>query len=256
MLVTKEYDRDRALAYARRYAFVRNPLYYNYAGIGGNCTNFVSQCIYAGCCTMNFTPIYGWYYLSPAERTASWTGVEFFYNFMTGNRDQGPFAEEVEEEAVLPGDVVQLGRDGEGYYHTLLVSGRAGEDILVTANSDDALDRPLSTYTYDFRRFLHIGGVRINIPDTDDCFDSLIEGIAILPNNASRPPLPPTGMPGEPEMPAEPETPSEPQPPAAPEMPNAPEMPTLPEMPNEPVMPSEETAPVWAPQARGPYGPA
>ena len=90
MLITKEYIRERAVEYASRWAFSRNPLFYDYTGIGGNCTNFVSQCVYAGSCTMNFTAIFGWYYLSDKERTASWTGVEFFYNFMTGNKGPAP----------------------------------------------------------------------------------------------------------------------------------------------------------------------
>lgn len=191
MLVTKDYNRENAREYARRWAFSRNPLYYDYAGIGGNCTNFVSQAVYAGSCTMNYTPVYGWYYLSAGERTAAWTGVNYFYNFMVGNRDVGPFAEESTADGVTVGDVVQLGRAAGGYYHTLLVVGRAGDDILVAANSDDAYERPLSTYTYDFARFLHILGVRLRIPDTLDCFQSVLNGIAILPNFASTPPLVP-----------------------------------------------------------------
>lgn len=191
MLVVKEYNREHAVAYARRWALDRNPLYYDYAGIGGNCTNFVSQCVYAGSCTMNYTPLYGWYYLSPAERTASWTGVVYFYNFLTGNQNVGPFGREVTAGEVMPGDVIQLGREESGYYHSLLVLARQGEEILVAAQSDDALDRPLSTYTYDYARFLHIDGVRLYMPDTEDCFLTLLNGEAILPNLASAPPLPP-----------------------------------------------------------------
>ena len=190
MLVLKDYDRDRALEYARRWALSRNPLYYDYTGIGGNCTNFVSQCVYAGSCTMNYTPVYGWYYLSAAERTASWTGVEYFYNFMTGNAGVGPFAREVTQGEAVPADVIQLGRVEGGYYHTLLVTAVTEEDILVAAQSNDALDRPLSTYEYDYARFLHIEGVRLRVPDTRDCFESLLAGTAILPSRDSTPPLP------------------------------------------------------------------
>jgi hypothetical protein len=192
MLVNKEYDRERAVAYARRWALSRNPLYFDYAGIGGNCTNFVSQCLYAGSCTMNYTDTFGWYYLSPAERTASWTGVNFFYNFLTGNRSVGPYGREVGREELLPGDVIQLGRNAGGYYHSLLFLERGEDgDLFVAAQSDDALDRPLSTYTYDFARFLHVDGVRLSIPDTDDCFASLFAGEAILPNDGSLPPVQP-----------------------------------------------------------------
>lgn len=200
MLVNKEYDRTRAVAYARRWALSRNPLYFDYAGIGGNCTNFVSQSLYAGSCTMNYTPTFGWYYLSPAERTASWTGVNYFYNFLTGNRSVGPYGREVTREELEPGDIIQLGREVGGYYHSLLLLSRdeTGE-LYVAAQSDDALDRPLSSYTYDYARYLHVDGVRLDIPDTGDCFAALIAGEAILPNAASLPPLRPEQEPLPPE---------------------------------------------------------
>ena len=47
MLITLEYDRARAVEYARRWALARNPLFLDFTGLGGNCTNFVSQCIFA-----------------------------------------------------------------------------------------------------------------------------------------------------------------------------------------------------------------
>ena len=95
-------------SYARKYALVRNPLFFSFAGIGGNCTNFVSQCVLAGSCVMNYTPIYGWYYLSTNRRSASWTGVQFFYNFMIENMSVGPFGIEVPLEGAQIGDVIQL----------------------------------------------------------------------------------------------------------------------------------------------------
>jgi len=73
------YDRESAVAYAKRWALSRNPQYFDFTEIGGDCTNFVSQCIYAGAKVMNFTPIFGWFYRSASDRTASWTGVEFLY---------------------------------------------------------------------------------------------------------------------------------------------------------------------------------
>ena len=82
MLVIKPYNRENALAYARKYAFSQNSYFANLAGIGGNCTNFVSQSIYAGSCEMNYKPTFGWYFISLDDRSPSWTGVEYFYNFM------------------------------------------------------------------------------------------------------------------------------------------------------------------------------
>ena len=183
MLVERRYNRDRALAYAREWAFSRNPLFIDYTGFGGDCTSFVSQCLFAGSCKMNFTPVFGWYYLDADTRTASWTGVQFFYNFLTNNNGEGPFGSEVEESALRVGDVVQL-RNAEGtYYHTLLVTGRDSTGgLLVAAHSDDAFDRPLSTYNYAGARYLHVEGVRVELDlSSGSCFDDLIAGIAILP---------------------------------------------------------------------------
>ena len=42
---------------------------------------------------MNFTPTFGWYYNSPTDRAAAWTGVEYFYNFIVNNTGLGPLAE-------------------------------------------------------------------------------------------------------------------------------------------------------------------
>ncbi|MBR4879641.1 MAG: amidase domain-containing protein, partial [Clostridia bacterium] len=58
---TIPYNRLAAVRYARKWALSRNPMYYNFDETGGDCTNFASQCIYAGAGVMNFGPLYGWY---------------------------------------------------------------------------------------------------------------------------------------------------------------------------------------------------
>ncbi len=182
MLVTKPYLRDRAVTYAKKYAFGQNPIFGNFRGIGGNCTNFVSQCIYAGSCVMNYQPTFGWYYVSLDDRSPSWTGVEYFYNFIIGNKDIGPYGKEATADELEVGDVIQLAKNEGGFYHTLLVVGFEGEDILVAAQTDDAYARPLSTYTYDYSRYIKILGVRFNTEIKDDCFSSVLDGIAIVPS--------------------------------------------------------------------------
>ncbi len=117
------YDRAAAVAYARKWAFGRNPKFYDFSKIGGDCTNFASQCIYAGAGVMNFTPTFGWYYKSVNDRTPSWTGVEYLYNFLTANDGAGPFAEEVSLDKLEIGDVVQLGKATGDFYHSPVVVG-------------------------------------------------------------------------------------------------------------------------------------
>ena len=43
MLQVLPYDRAAAVAYAHRWALGRNPQFYDYEEIGGDCTNFASQ---------------------------------------------------------------------------------------------------------------------------------------------------------------------------------------------------------------------
>ena len=160
------YDRAAAVAYAHKWAYRRNPLYFDFSTIGGDCTNFASQCIYAGAGIMNFTPLYGWFYRGADDRTPSWTGVQYLYDFLTRNLGAGPFASEVSLSQLEPGDVVQLAIDSEDrYQHTPVVVSVTSpdlSDILVAAHSYDVDFRPLSTYHIRRLRCLHIEGVRTN----------------------------------------------------------------------------------------------
>ena len=45
---TRNYDRASAINYAQKWALSRNPRYYNFDAVGGDCTSFVSQCLFAG----------------------------------------------------------------------------------------------------------------------------------------------------------------------------------------------------------------
>lgn len=154
------YDRQAALAYAKRWAFGRNPAFYNFDKLGGDCTNFASQCLYAGSKVMNHTKVFGWYYYSTDDRTPSWTGVSYLYSFLIGNKGAGPFAEETDINGVEPGDLVQLGTSAGRFYHCPVIVAVDNDEIYVAAHTDDAYMRPLSTYIYDQARFLHILGVR------------------------------------------------------------------------------------------------
>lgn len=163
-----DYDRAAAVAYARKWALGRNPKFYDFNDIGGDCTNFASQCIYAGSGVMNYIPLYGWFYRSASDRTPSWTGVEFLHNFLVANDGLGPFAEVTPLEIAELGDVVQLGDANGDFYHSPVIvdilprtNGRlTADDILIAAHTYDALDRPLSSYNAAQYRVLHITGYR------------------------------------------------------------------------------------------------
>jgi len=158
-----EYNRAAAVAYAKRWAYSRNPAYYDFSQIGGNCTNFASQCIYAGAGVMNYTPVLGWYYRSVNDRSPSWTGVEELYRFLVSNRAAGPQAVVTGLDEVDNGDIIQLKFGaGERFDHSPVVvdfGERTPDTIMLAANSNDSDFRPLSTYRYTDYRVLHIFNV-------------------------------------------------------------------------------------------------
>lgn len=157
------YDRQRAIAYAQKWALKRNPSYYDFSEIGGDCTNFISQCIYSGCPIMNYSGTLGWYYTSSYSRSPSWTGVDFFFNFIIHNKSCGPYGSVVNDVSSLDiGDIIQLGSTEKGYYHSLLViqNGKTYEETLIATHTYDAYRRALSTYKFDFLRSIHIIGGR------------------------------------------------------------------------------------------------
>lgn len=154
------YDRTAAADYARKWAYSRNPAFYDFNNIGGDCTNFASQCIYAGAKVMNYLPVLGWYYTSINNRTPSWTGVQYLYNFLTTNDAEGPFGEDMPLDRLEIGDIVQLGRATGDFYHSPVVVGFSRGEILVAAHTYDAYNKPLSSYRYEQARGIHILGVR------------------------------------------------------------------------------------------------
>lgn len=157
------YNRDAAVAYAKEWAYRRNPRYFDFSDIGGDCTNFASQCIYAGAGVMNYTPVFGWFYISTNNRTPSWTGVNELYRFLVNNRSAGPQGRVVPLSMIDDGDIVQLQFVGSDKFdHTPVVvdRGRGTPDtVLIAAHSRDSDCRPISTYRYVNLRPIHIFNV-------------------------------------------------------------------------------------------------
>lgn len=179
-MVITEYNREHALMYAKRWAFERNPIFYNFAGIGGDCTSYISQCLYAGSCEMNYDSPNPWYYINLDNRSPSWSGVNFFYDFLVTNKGLGPFGLETNAGGLQLGDIIQLQNQQGRFYHTLLVTGFEENTYLVSAHTDDAFGRRLDTYQYAGIRFIHILGVRKTERNKPECFYNLYNGISLV----------------------------------------------------------------------------
>lgn len=156
------YDRAAAVGYAYRYA--ENPndqRWKNYEQYGGNCANFVSQCLYAGGMpfdTIGKSEVEKWYWYSDTSRTPSWTSANALKNYLLISQKvkQGIQMRLGTPEELQLGDVVQLG-DLEHTRHTMIVVGFVRDpnppydviDWLVAQNSVTLIGRaygiPLSS---------------------------------------------------------------------------------------------------------------
>lgn len=154
----EKYNRKAVYEYAKKWAYLRNPQYYDYELIGGDCTNFISQCIFAGYNQMNYNKTNGWYYINANNKSPSWTGVEFLYNFLISNRGNGPIGEKSKIDKLEIGDIIQLSFDGNTFSHSLVVvqNSNNANGTLVAAHTFDTFGKRVSDYSYHNYRCIHI----------------------------------------------------------------------------------------------------
>lgn len=160
----KSYDRTAAINYAKKWALSRNPKYYNFDLVGGDCTSFVSQCLFAGSKKMNFSHVNGWYYNNGYDKSPSWSGVEFLYKFLTKNKSYGPRGQELSQNEIMPGDIAQLSFDGITFGHSLFiinVNGPSLNNISVATHTYDVLGKKIGEYNFLNVRFIHIENIGI-----------------------------------------------------------------------------------------------
>lgn len=152
------YNRQNVYDYAKKWAYSRNSKYYNFDLLGGDCTNFVSQCIFAGCHQMNYSGDKGWYYINGNNKSPSWTGVEFLYNFLLFNNGVGPKGKDTNIQNLEIGDVVQLSFDGSKFTHSLIVvqSGTNISNTLIAAHTYDVFGKSVAEYGFEKYRCIHI----------------------------------------------------------------------------------------------------
>lgn len=161
----KTYNRQGVLEYAQKWAYDRNPNYYNFDSVGGDCTSFASQCIYAGSGVMNYARLNGWFYINGNKKSPSWSGVEFLYEFLTTNKLSGPYGKEVNQDEIDIGDIAQLSFNGTNFGHTLVITKIENKlnlnRIFISSHTYDSFNKRISEYNFEKIRFIHINKVRI-----------------------------------------------------------------------------------------------
>lgn len=135
------YRRDLAVAYAERWWNEPNPAYENFEV---NCTNYVSQCLFAGRAPMNYTGRResGWWYKGRVGGrewwSFSWAVADSLRRYLAMPRSFGLRAQEVDApEKLKLGDVICYDWDGTGRFghNTIVTAFTADGEPLVNANT-------------------------------------------------------------------------------------------------------------------------
>jgi len=148
------YNRQNAVSYALSYAMKPNPSYRYFASHGdggGDCSNFVSQCLRAGGAPFAYDSSPWWYKKHINNRnndvwSVSWAVAHSLY-WMLKTRDKsnvkGLKAIEIQDMSELEiGDLIQYENEKRTIYHSVIITGftyEKGERTpLISQHSFDA----------------------------------------------------------------------------------------------------------------------
>ncbi len=163
------YDAAAAVAYAERFALSYNRLFFSYRGLGGDCQNFASQCVWAGLGGKNTSAAVN-LKMPPMIRTGPrawfqsdqfshdvfghWTAVQPFSRYILAGRlqDPGPIGTITNGLAnAAAGDLIQIS-DGKTWFHVYIVVAHTGtqgmrttKDLWVSAHTTDRNRQWLAT---------------------------------------------------------------------------------------------------------------
>lgn len=158
------YQREAAVSYSDSWVGQRNTEWSDFTGRGGNCQNFVSQCLLAGGIPMDDQGDAVWSWDSEGSHSASWVGVDEFYRYASQNSGYGLQAEaDAGYYDGEPGDLLRMGSD-TNWNHIVIIAevirDQEGNvvDYLINSNTSDVKDFPVSAYPNVKQRLMKIYG--------------------------------------------------------------------------------------------------
>ena len=136
----------------------------DYTYFSKDCTNFISQCLYAGGIKQHVGTVYSdtcWFYKTSTNRSSSWTGANEFYRYVNSGVSKINKSNASWESAQI-GDIIQMMSSGKAY-HSLIVSGVAyssygRSDLLVCAHTNNRRHVSLNEYYSGSKVYHHIIG--------------------------------------------------------------------------------------------------
>lgn len=129
-----DFNIDEACTYAETYALNPNPNYKSFEGIGGDCTNFISQILYAG----GFKKTQTW-----KPYTNAWIRVEDIYSYLTSHKlgDKLPDDTYLDRGCLIQFYIPAIGK----FFHNGFITYKLeNNDCLYCCHSYNKLNYPLS----------------------------------------------------------------------------------------------------------------
>ncbi len=162
------YNRSAAVGYAYRWYNLRNPHYQDFTSSGGDCANFVSQCLIAGGLSLhNGTNGVGYGVYPDSDRPTLYSNGTIPYcdylHLNLINYQPVKYAYVTTANATIPswmeiGDVVIFGNSTDPWQHAMLVVWRNATDLGLAAHTTDVWNVSFWTELSYFGRanFYHI----------------------------------------------------------------------------------------------------
>src|SRR5262245_44617292 len=143
------YNRIAAVNYAQKWALSRNPQFPNYsaaAGGGGDCSNFISQCLNAG----GWPMIDGWnrdkyaWWAEKDKTSRTWSSASWFGGYISNCG----IAQPCERNDLVIGDIATIVYQNEHIDHAMMITEvrylKSGPAFLYCGHSTDRLNYPLA----------------------------------------------------------------------------------------------------------------
>lgn len=139
------YNAQAAVEYANIWGGAeRNPLYHDYSDEGGDCANFVSQCLIAGGSTLD-TYTDAWGSIVSCDSLDAWLKSKGYYSeeILESHTPSEPFW-------FSPGDVAIYGNADDKFKHAIITVGRnADNNALCNGHTPDMINQPIG-YLYNY----------------------------------------------------------------------------------------------------------
>jgi hypothetical protein len=159
--MVNRYNREAAVSYAIKYALVSNREYKYYNAIGeggGDCTNFISQCLKAGGAPMDHNNLRPWWYdMKEGKASICWAVAHSLYWYLKTSRNNNKIkGREVDDIRELEmGDLIFYENYNNVIFHSTIITSfvdvYGNREPLISQHTSNQLN---VTYkkSYDYKK--------------------------------------------------------------------------------------------------------